>query len=191
MYPHAEWMAKEIEKSQGGIQKIMEIGVFKGYLIKAILKRYHDNISEYWGVDPWVPMHSQWRRDSVRPEVWNKHYFYVARLMRFFPKLHIIRSTSAQAAPLFPEGYFDLVFIDGCHFYKEVLDDIKNYLPLVRKGGILSGHDYTNIKGEIEVKKAVDEFFVNEILEIIEIPEEQRKKGKNPGLSTIWVYRKD
>ena len=169
----------------------MEIGVFKGYLIKAILKKYHDDISEYWGVDPWLPLNSNWRRDSKRIEVWDKHYFYVSRLMRFFPKLHIIRGTSIQAASFFPENYFDLVFIDGNHFYESVMEDIKAWLPLVRNGGILSGHDYANIKNITEVKKAVDEFFKEDPIEIIEVPKNQIKPGKAVGMSTTWIYRKN
>jgi len=36
------------------------------------------------------------------------------------------------------------------------LDDIKTWLPLVREGGLLTGHDYGKKQG---VKKAVDEYF--------------------------------
>ena len=50
----------------------------------------------------------------------------------------------------------DMIFIDGCHDYEAVLEDIANYMPLLVSGGILCGHDYddSNWPG---VKKAVDE----------------------------------
>ena len=32
---------------------------------------------------------------------------------------------------------FDIVYIDGCHEYDYVVQDIRNYAPLVRKGGFL------------------------------------------------------
>lgn len=52
---------------------------------------------------------------------------------------------------------FDFIYIDGIHQYQNVLDDIKNYLPLVKEGGIIGGHDYGGPwKG---VQKAVDEVF--------------------------------
>jgi hypothetical protein len=43
----------------------------------------------------------------------------------------------------FKDSYFDLVYIDGCHLYESVKNDITNFLPKVKKGGILSGHDYS------------------------------------------------
>lgn len=39
-------------------------------------------------------------------------------------------------------GAFDLAFLDGEHGYEGVRADIDAYLPLVRKRGIMSGHDF-------------------------------------------------
>ena len=36
----------------------------------------------------------------------------------------------------------DFVFIDGNHEYDFVFSDIKNWLPTVKCGGVLAGHDY-------------------------------------------------
>lgn len=36
----------------------------------------------------------------------------------------------------------DLVFVDGDHTYNQVKADIQAWLPHIRKGGILCGHDY-------------------------------------------------
>lgn len=44
----------------------------------------------------------------------------------------------------------DLVFIDGGHDLLTVADDIRNYLPLVRPGGLLSGHDYDEVRAGID-----------------------------------------
>lgn len=38
-------------------------------------------------------------------------------------------------------GYFDCVFVDGNHSYEYVSKDLKNYLPLLKKGGIFAFHD--------------------------------------------------
>jgi predicted O-methyltransferase YrrM len=52
-----------------------------------------------------------------------------------------IRGRSGDAASVFRADCFDLVFIDGDHRYEYILEDIKNYLPVVRKKGIICGHD--------------------------------------------------
>lgn len=47
----------------------------------------------------------------------------------------------------------DFIFIDADHRYQYVKKDIENYLPLVKKGGILAGHDC-----EFLIKNADDLF---------------------------------
>ena len=38
----------------------------------------------------------------------------------------------------------DIVFVDGNHEYKYVLEDLKNYFPKIKKGGILMGDDFNS-----------------------------------------------
>lgn len=54
------------------------------------------------------------------------------------------RMTTDEAAPLFEDGALDGVFIDADHTYEAVKRDIENWLPKIRKGGILAGHDYVH-----------------------------------------------
>jgi predicted O-methyltransferase YrrM len=49
----------------------------------------------------------------------------------------------------------DLVFIDGSHAYEYVVNDTIKALELVRPGGIILWHDYTNWEG---VRRALNEF---------------------------------
>ncbi len=66
--------------------------------------------------------------------------------------------TSIEAAKQFDyEGrQFDLVFIDADHSYEATKADIDAWLPLVRVGGVICGHDY-GIARYPGVRKAVDE----------------------------------
>lgn len=71
--------------------------------------------------------------------------------------IHPIRVPSPAAAGCFAAGELDLVVIDGCHVYEAALADIAAWGRVVRAGGILAGHDYTDeFPG---VRRAVDEAF--------------------------------
>lgn len=50
-------------------------------------------------------------------------------------------SDSAAAAALFPDGSLDAVFIDADHREEAVRADIRAWLPKVKRGGVIAGHD--------------------------------------------------
>ena len=91
-----------------------------------------------------------------------------------------IKAKSSDVIDQFEDESLDFIYIDGCHTYKAVKEDLNNYVPKIKKGGIIAGHDY-DITGSVPhiigVKKAIDEYF-----------------GKAP-LKTYkdnsWVYIKD
>jgi hypothetical protein len=66
-----------------------------------------------------------------------------------------VRKYSKDAVSEISED-LDFVYIDGNHDYEFVIDDISTYFPLLKEGGILAGHDYTD--GWPGVIQAVDEF---------------------------------
>jgi len=53
-----------------------------------------------------------------------------------------IKGTSVEAAELFADGHFDVVYIDAKHEYLDALADIRHWLPKVKPGGLIAGHDY-------------------------------------------------
>lgn len=67
------------------------------------------------------------------------------------------RMTSASAANCFADGTLDVVFLDADHTYEATKADIQRWLPKVKAGGYLAGHDYCQQwEGVIQ---AVDEIF--------------------------------
>jgi len=185
MRDHGRWLKKVIEDSNGSISKIAEIGVFKGDLCKSILRTCHDLISEYWAIDHWDHIEDGHRHMMGGKWVetdWDRTYMYVCRLMRFFPKLHVVRATSIEGSKVFPDGYFDLVFIDADHWYYNAIADIKAWYPLVRSGGIMSGHDYLDDEPRgYGVQTAVNEFFAGKEVEIV---------GGESKVEAVWAHNK-
>ncbi len=66
-----------------------------------------------------------------------------------------IRTSSENASTLFEDNELDFVFIDAEHTYQGLSNDLRCWMPKIKKTGILAGHDYhENWSGVI---KAVDE----------------------------------
>ena len=63
---------------------------------------------------------------------------------------------STEAARQFQDESIDFAYIDADHTYKEVLADIKAWLPKICKNGMIGGHDYADSAG---VRQAVAEVF--------------------------------
>lgn len=66
----------------------------------------------------------------------------------------------------FPDNYFDFVYIDSCHLYGAVKADLNMFLPKLKQGGIMAGHDYL-VYDNFGVIEAVDEFCVEQGFEMI------------------------
>lgn len=57
-------------------------------------------------------------------------------------KYNVIKATSKVASKKFTNESLDVVFIDLTHTYEAVKEDIKLWLPKVKKGGYIAGDDY-------------------------------------------------
>jgi len=87
---------------------------------------------------------------------------------------HAIRQPSIEAVNTFEDGSCDVVFIDMDHSYEAVKQDIETWLPKVKIGGYIAGHDYTSDwQG---VVKAVNEKF----------PQDKILK-----MDTCWIVQKE
>lgn len=63
---------------------------------------------------------------------------------------------SSIGATFFDDQTVDFVFIDGDHNYEGIKADIPAWLPKVKNGGVIAGHDYAGFEG---VRRAVTEAF--------------------------------
>lgn len=78
------------------------------------------------------------------------------------PVKHIvtpIQSDSVKAAELYKNNSIDFVFIDGSHIYENVRNDILAWLPKIKSGGYIGGHDLDGPEEFNGVRQAVDEIF--------------------------------
>jgi predicted O-methyltransferase YrrM len=76
-------------------------------------------------------------------------------------RIKVIRNNSLNESKNYNDEHFDVVYIDASHDYQSVKEDILNWLPKVKKGGIICGDDY--ISGWPEVVQAVNELFNDKV----------------------------
>lgn len=142
----------------------VEVGVKAG--------AFSERLLDDWGgrhlisVDPWAPASPDERYvnlDNVAQDVHDGfHAEAIGRLRRFGERSSVWRMTGREAASQIPHHSLDFVYLDARHDYESVRDDLADWYPKLRPGGILAGHDYvdgTFVNGEFGVRSAVDELF--------------------------------
>jgi len=133
---------------QMGYKKICEVGVSTGMFLSILSL---SNPIHLVGVDVWdkydkeaygsIPHYNKiFPHDQNK--IWRENVQSWAKKNDL--KIDIIVNFSVEAAKLFEDGYFDFVYIDANHVYKEVIADLEAWYPKIRKGGMLAGHDYCN-----------------------------------------------
>lgn len=145
--------------AQLGFTKGVEVGVCDGIYSEKLMQ----NIPglKLYGVDPYTEYHGY-----PKERIERKMTEAIERLSKY-PNYVLVRARSTEAAKTIEDGSLDFVFIDGAHDYESVKEDINAWYPKVRKGGILSGHDYYQGKsGGMGVIQAVDEFIAEHKLEL-------------------------
>lgn len=70
--------------------------------------------------------------------------------------INLIIGDSKEAHIHFEDGELDAIFFDGDHSHEGFEKDINLWYPKVKKGGIISGHDY--IWGGKGIKPVIDKF---------------------------------
>ena len=127
-----------------GSRKGVEVGVRNGKYSQ-VLCSWMPKLKLYC-VDPWEDYDEYPERYITNYET-NHIKAYDNAKKRLAPyNCELIKDYSENAVKLFKDGELDFVFIDGNHSFQYVVADIALWSRKVRKGGIISGHDYFNTR---------------------------------------------
>jgi hypothetical protein len=122
-----------------GYQVFAEIGVERAHYTKHLLKTMPD--ARVYAVDPWLAYGGY--REHVTQEKLDGFYIETqARLAEFGDRARVVRANSVEAAVGIPPESLDVVYIDGNHTLPWVIADLHAWVPKVRPGGMVCGHDY-------------------------------------------------
>jgi hypothetical protein len=137
--------------------KIVEVGTWKGrsvaYLGVEIINS-GKNI-KVDAVDTWSALPSEeYHKTDIYVKTDTLYQLFLANISPVASVVNPVRMASVDAAKLYEDNSIDIVFLDACHTYDCVKEDIAAWLPKVKVGGILAGHDYG---WSADVRRAVDE----------------------------------
>lgn len=127
-----------------GWKKGAELGVSDGKFTSFLVKHVPD--LHMISVDLWESQPG----NDLNPggesyETWdhNKSYReFMEKINTRKDRVTVYRMTTTEASKLVEDESLDFVFIDACHSFDCVVEDIHNWEPKVRKGGMVIGHDW-------------------------------------------------
>ena len=165
---HVSRLIKMIRKNlDGEILNGAEVGVYRGQTSADLLQVFPS--LRLHMVDLWQADHSE--MGEKNQDYWDGVYTdAIVATSPFQDRGRLWRMSSQDAAKLYLDDdhtFLDFVFIDADHHYESVKADILSWVWLVRRGGLICGHDYNgkNEKAGIwGVKRAVDEIFGSAVM---------------------------
>ena len=167
MKKHAKALVGLLKQHFGTQKQIRgaEVGVWQGELSRDLLVAFPR--LTLWMVDPWEKL---LEGTPTMPKALEEVKAARAQATKStqYNKRIIVQHTSINAASqlMLQQIKLDFVFIDACHMYESVRDDIQAWASLVKQNGIICGHDYNGV-GDRRcgwgVKRAVDEAFGDKV----------------------------
>jgi predicted O-methyltransferase YrrM len=164
--PELQWLARQAAKAK----TIVEIGSWMGRSTRAL----GDNVvlgGVVFAVDHWAGAKGYYTQLTIKklggPDVlYQKFRRNTADLIKdgtVVPIRSASQDAMAKLTKKLGNWEVDLVFVDGDHSYSACMRDITDYLPLVRRGGVMAGHDYD----QHGVVRAVKELFKKQAIRVV------------------------
>jgi predicted O-methyltransferase YrrM len=139
----------------GGLNdKVMvEIGCFRGVSTETFLQF---NPKKLYAVDIWglneLYTDCDWI-GSVKFDLIEQSFRTMAKN---YDNIEIIKNFSKHASFGFKNKSLDFVYIDGDHSYDAAVEDIEHWLPKIKSGGYIAGHDIAIYNVLYAVQKTLD-----------------------------------
>ena len=171
-----------------GFKKGAEIGVFDGYFSEVLCREIPG--LKLYPIEKWECYSGY--RDGNYQLMLNEAYETTKRVLSPYD-CEIIKKHSVDAVQDFEDESLDFVYIDANHNYEFVKEDIEAWTPKVRKGGIVSGHDYYITKsGNSGVVDAVDEYVGKHGYELKTTPwyNKNKRKSRKDNWQPSWYFTK-
>jgi len=149
-----EYVYKDIVEQAEDGSLFVEIGSYKGmstaFMAVEIINSGKD--IKFECIDPMELGIGSWSCNEDEQQGYSEKDFH-QRLESVKDHYKLHKMTSNEAAELYDDGSIDFLMIDGDHGYEAVFQDITNYLPKMRSGGLIVGDDAY----EDDIKRALND----------------------------------
>lgn len=143
----------------------VEIGVFVGSNICYFAQKCRERgvRPDIWAIDKWVC-------DDLS-QASKEHVGVYDNFLEAFDNnltkcglndgsVEILQAASLEAVEEWEDGTIDFLFLDDFHEYPYVADELRAWLPKMKKNSIIGGHDYCSSEG---IRRAVQEVLGDDI----------------------------
>jgi len=135
--------------------KIAEIGVYYGTNARRMFKKL--SVKKMFLIDPYKKYPEYEEEKKVLIFLPSSFKPALTLLKRYTDRIVPLQMPSDEAVDFIPDD-LDMVYIDGNHDYEYIKKDLELYYPLVKKGGLIGGHDIKGNSNEKDIQRAVFEF---------------------------------
>jgi len=171
----------DIMLAELGFNEGCEVGVLAGEHAKILMEanpNLHLNLIDSYKNYPGMVVRKNsldWYRQKTQEILCGKNY-----------SQYIL--SSLEAVNFFEDNSLDFVYLDGNHKFDFVIRDIIEWSKKIRKGGIISGHDY-NSERSIGVLQAVNAYVKAHKISPFFMTSRSRKKG-HPNVTRTYFWIK-
>jgi hypothetical protein len=118
-----------------------EIGVCHGENAIDMLNKI--NFQKLYLIDSYT-LYDEYKHDvpDNTQNFYDEAYEEIKKKMKPYKQVEIIKKFSNEAYKMFPDNFFDFIYIDTLHDYKYVYEDFLNWFPKIKPGGVYGGHGF-------------------------------------------------
>lgn len=148
LWPGRDVVLKQIVKQFTKPVIALEVGTWFGLGSTKMFIEHLPKGSTLFLVDPWSPYGSDEDKklaaDINQMDLWHEEAYESAKSQAILAEgisVELMRGKSSHVLAQMPEKLFDLIYIDGSHYYDDVKKDIIEAKRLIKRGGIICGDD--------------------------------------------------
>ena len=142
------WYARFARALRGGT--FVEIGSWKGRSTSFVGTVCNANGTRLVCIDHWAGSHDSLAdRYAAALAVEDVEQTFRRNMQELGIRVDVLAEPSLTAAQRFEPGSVERIFLDGSHDGASVAQDLEAWMPRLRSGGVLAGHDYDDKHPEL------------------------------------------